>query len=103
MITADGGVNDLIFDYELTRSAWIAVRIFATSHTNPVFIEVDRQPIRASKRSAQWCLEAVDVCWQSKAGQIRIEDQTAARMAYDHARRRYQSIIKESFDDTTTR
>ena len=53
MITADGGVNNLVFDYELTRSSWIAVRIFATSHTNPIFIEVDRQPIRASNRSAQ--------------------------------------------------
>ena len=100
IINADGDVNELIFDYELSKSSWVALRIFATAHTNPIFIEVDDEPIRASKRSAQWCLEAVDICWQSKVGRMRMEDQAAAKLAYDHARRRYKAIIDESFDDS---
>jgi len=98
---ADGNVNDLIFDYKLERSSWVAIRIFATSHTNPVFVEMDGAPIRASKKSALWCLEAVDVCWQSKVGRMRMDDQAAANLAYDHARRTYKMIVDESFDDST--
>ena len=103
MIIADGDVSKLIFDYELSRSSWVALRIFATAHTNPIFIEVEGEPIRASKRSAQWCLEAVDVCWKSKVGRIRPAEQAAAKLAYDHARRRYMTVIDESFDDSSTR
>jgi hypothetical protein len=99
-ISADGELHDLTFYYELERSSWIAIRIFATSHTNPIFVEVDGAPIRASKKSAQWCLEAVDVCWQSKVGRIRMDDQAAAKLAYDHARRKYRTIVAESFDDS---
>jgi hypothetical protein len=102
-ISADGNVRDLIFDYKLTRSSWVAMRIFATSHTNPIFIEVGGEPIRASKRSAQWCLNAVDVCWHSKLGRIRADDQAEAKLAYDYARQRYKTIIAESFDDSTIR
>ena len=101
-IVANGNVNDLIFDYKLERSSWVAIRIFATSHTNPVFVEVDGAPIRASKKSALWCLEAVDVCWQSKVGRMRMDDQAAAKLAYDHARRTYKMIVDESFDDSTS-
>jgi hypothetical protein len=60
-IVADGKVNELTFEYTPERSSWIAVRIFPSSHTNPIFVEVDGQPIRASKRSAQWCLDAVEL------------------------------------------
>jgi hypothetical protein len=102
-ISADGNVRDLIFDYKLTRSSWVAMRIFATSHTNPIFIEIGGEPIRASKRSAQWCLNAVDVCWHSKLGRIRADDQAEAKLAYDYARQRYKTIIAESFDDSTIR
>ena len=102
-IVGDGNPRELIFDYKLTRSSWVAMRIFATSHTNPMFIEVGGEPIRASKRSAQWCLEAVDVCWQSKVGRIRADDQPEAKLAYDYARQRYQKIVEQSFDDSTRR
>ena len=73
-IDADGSVADIEFDYQLERSSWVAVRIFPSSHTNPIFVEVDGKPIRASKRSAQWCLDAVDTCWKSKKSQIRAHE-----------------------------
>jgi len=97
-IVADGRVHDLAFDYKPTRSCWIAVRTFPSSHTNPIFVEIDGQPIRASKRSAQWCLDAVDVCWKSKQGQIREEEKPAARAAYDRAEEVYRQILAECDD-----
>ena len=99
LIEADGELNDLEFEYKPERSSWIAMRVFPAAHTNPIFVEVDGQPIRASKRSAQWCLDAVDRCWASKSPQIRKDEQKAARDAYDHAKTVYQQILGEAFDD----
>jgi hypothetical protein len=96
LIEADGGIHDLVFDYTPTTSSWIALRIFPSSHTNPVFVEVDGKPIRASKRSAQWCLEAVDVCWNAKKGRTRPAETAAAAAAYDVAREAYRKILAEA-------
>jgi hypothetical protein len=100
-IEADGSLHDLKFDVPLERSSWIAVRIYPTSHTNPVFVELDGQPIRSSRRSAEWCRKAVDVCWDAKRSQIRPEDQEAALAAYEQARSVYEQVISESYDDRT--
>ncbi|HUE73018.1 MAG TPA: CehA/McbA family metallohydrolase [Pirellulaceae bacterium] len=99
-IEADGQINDLTFDYTPKNSSWVALRIFPSCHTNPIFVEVDGQPIRASKRSAQWCREAVDVCWKKKEPQIRKEEKEAAAKAYDVARAAYDKAIVEAVDDT---
>ena len=77
----------------------MAIRILPSSHTNPVFVEVDGQPIRASKKSAQWCLDAVDVCWKQKVKGIRPAEQPAAAEAYDVARRAYAKILAEAKGD----
>lgn len=95
-IDADGSLTDVSFDFTPERSSWVALRIFPSSHTNPIFVEVDGQPIRASKKSAQWCLDAVDVCWNSKQGQIRASEKEAAKKAYDVAREAYRKILGES-------
>ena len=84
------------FDFTPKKSSWVAIRIFASSHTNPVFIELDGKPIRANKKSAQWCLDAVDVCWNAKKGRIRESEQKAARAAYDVAEATYRKILQES-------
>jgi hypothetical protein len=98
-IEADGDVNELTFDYTPKFSSWIAFRIFPSSHTNPIFVEVDGKPIRASRKSADWCAEAVDVCWNSKKGQTRATELEAAKAAYDSAKEAYQKIAQEAFDD----
>jgi hypothetical protein len=94
-LEADGRVNDMAFDFTPEKSSWIAVRIPLCAHTNPVFVEVDGKPIRADKRSAQWCLDAVDVCWKSKVGKIRESERAAAATAYDAARQAYRRILAE--------
>ena len=94
-IAGDGKVHDLTFEYAPERSSWVALRILPSSHTNPVFVEVDGKPIRASRKSAQWCLDAVDVCWQQKVKRTRPEEQAAAAEAYAAARKAYAKILSE--------
>ena len=99
LIEADGQIENVQFEYQPERSSWIAIRVFPAAHTNPIFVELDGAPIRASKRSAQWCLDAVDRCWASKSPAIRDTEIEAARAAYDHARAVYRQILDESHDD----
>ena len=95
-LPADGKLTDLTFDYRPDRSSWIALRIFPSAHTNPVFVEVDGQPIRANAKSAKWCLDAVDVCWAAKSPKIREAEKPAAEAAYEAARQAYRKILKEA-------
>jgi hypothetical protein len=99
LLDADGHVEPITFDYTPAQSSWIAVRIFPSAHTNPIFVEVDGQPIRASKRSAQWCIDAVETCWNQKEPRIRDSEKAAARAAYDHAKAAYETILDEAYDD----
>jgi hypothetical protein len=91
-MTADGKWQKINFLYAVERSAWIALRIFPSSHTNPVFISVDNKPIIV-KESAEWCRKAVDQCWKMKQSNIRTEDRKAAMEAYDRARNVYDGLI----------
>jgi hypothetical protein len=98
-IVADGSEQDVTFRVPIQSSGWVALRIFPSSHTNPVFVLVGDKPIRASKRSAEWCLKAVDQCWKQKKRQIRKEEQAAAEKAYDQARDAYKKILAETTQD----
>jgi len=95
-VPADGQLRDVAFDVAIDRSSWIAARILPSSHTNPVFAIVGEKPIRASRRSAEWCLAAVNQCWTQKAPAIRPSELKDARAAYDHAREVYKRLIAES-------
>lgn len=97
-IDATGDLTKIEFDYEIKKSSWIALRIFPTCHTNPIFIEVDSKPIRANAKSIQWCIDAIDVCWKSKVGNIRPHERKAAREAFDFAKKEYQKRLLEVKD-----
>jgi hypothetical protein len=98
-ITADGKVQSLSFDIPVKHSSWIAVRILPSVHTNPVFVEVGNRPIRSSRKSAEWCMKAVDVCWKAKVGSIHAPEQEAAKAAYDKARAVYAAVLKEAVEE----
>jgi hypothetical protein len=98
-IVADGKLQDVNFEVNIDRSSWVALRILPSSHTNPIFVIVDGKPVRASKRSAEWCLKGVDQCWSQKQKFIKPAEMEEARMAYDHARAAYQKILSESDRD----
>ena len=95
-LLADGQVREMEFKVPIKISSWIALRILPSSHTNPIFALVDGKPIRASRRSAEWALAAVNQCWTQKAPRIRESEREDARKAYDHAREVYRRLIKES-------
>ena len=95
-LTADGSPRDLAFDIPIQRSSWIALRILGSAHTNPIFVVVGERPIRASKRSAEWCFKGVDQCWSQKSPRISPAERPDAERAYDHARQRYRRILSES-------
>ena len=98
-ILADGELREIAFEVPIQYSSWIAIRILPSSHTNPVFVIVDGKPIRASKRSAEWCLAGVKKCRDQKRrfmGDDEIED---FNETYDHAEKVYRQIIAESVAD----
>ncbi len=96
-IIADGKWNELSFTYKINRSGWVALRVYPSSHTNPVFVIIDKKPI-GLKRSAEWCRKAVDQCWKQKQSLIRPEERPAAEAAYERARKVYEKIIREASD-----
>ncbi|MEP6950863.1 MAG: CehA/McbA family metallohydrolase, partial [Ginsengibacter sp.] len=96
-ITADSKFKDITFNYPVSHSSWIALRVFPSSHTNPVFVIVDGKPIH-ERKSAEWCRKAVDQCWKMKQANIRPEERPAAAEAYDKARTVYDQIIQDSPD-----
>ena len=98
-IIADGRSQDVSFDVSVERSSWVAMRISPSSHTNPIFVLVGGQPIRASRKSAEWCLKSVDQCWSQKRRFIAEAEMQDAIAAYDHARQVYRTLIKESHPD----
>ena len=97
--TADGNIVGVSFDVPIRRSSWVALRVFASSHTNPVFVLIDGKPVRASRKSAQWCEKGVERCWLQKEKSIRDSEKAAAREAYDVARKAYRRILAESDGD----
>src|SRR5262249_8025336 len=95
-VLADGAPHPIRFNTKLARSSWIALRIMPSGHPHPVFVQVAGKPIRASKRSAQWCRTCVDKLWDVKAPLMRESERPDASQAYDHARTSYDAILQES-------
>ena len=95
-IVADGSMQELTFEIPIERSSWVALRIFPSVHTNPIFVMVGDQPIRASRRSAEWCLRGVDRCWKEKQKFYDEDEQEEATKAYEHARVVYRQRLSET-------
>ncbi|HYF01664.1 MAG TPA: CehA/McbA family metallohydrolase, partial [Planctomycetota bacterium] len=95
VVAADGATRDVSFEVPIERSSWVALRILGTSHTNPVFVVVGGQPIRASRRSVEWCLKSVDQCWSQKKPFIAPAEMQDAIEAYEHARVVYRRRLSE--------
>jgi hypothetical protein len=94
-LDADGSLHDVSFETRVDKSSWLALRILPSAHTNPIFVLVDGKPIRASRRSAQWCLEGVNRCWEQKEQFIKKDEVAEARQAYDYARNAYKQLVAE--------
>lgn len=88
-IEADGSMQEVSFQLPIHQSSWLALRVLPSSHTNTIHLRVAGQRIRASKKSAAWCRQGVDVCWKQKTPRIRPSEIAAAKVAYDRARAVY--------------
>ena len=95
-LTGDGKFESMEIEVDIEKSSWVAVRILPSAHTNPIFIHVADEPIRANRKSAQWCIDAVAACWKSKKKQIRESERETAKKAYDQATKVYEQILAES-------
>ena len=95
-IAADGSLVNLVFETKIERSSWVALRILPSSHTNPIWVMVGDQPVRASKRSAEWCAKSLELCWQQKERTYAAAEKDQARQDYEHARQVYRKLLAES-------
>ena len=95
-VDSDGTERTLTFEHAIEKSSWAAIRVFPSGHTNPVFVIVDEKPIRASRSSAQWCLQSVEQCWKAKVNSYRADERETAAADYETARSAFRRIIKES-------
>jgi hypothetical protein len=94
-LEADGRTRDLEFEIPIQRSSWVAARILGTAHANPIWVTVAGKPVRASRRSVDWCLQSVERCWSQKERMIATPEKADAVAAYDHARKVYRRILEE--------
>jgi hypothetical protein len=94
-VPADGAEHQLTFDVPIERSSWVALRQFPQLHTNPVYVTVADEPVRASQRSAQWCREGIDLLWENRSKFISDGEKASAREAYDRAAETYRRIEEE--------
>jgi len=97
-VAADGQKHLLEFELKVDRSSWIALRHFPQMHTNPINIIVGGKPIRASRSSAQWCIECIEQLWSVRGKSIAAEDRGVARATFDQAIQTYRQIALEAPD-----
>ena len=94
-IPADGRTQVISMDVPIVQSSWVALRTYPSAHSNPIYVVVEGKPLRASRRSAEWCLRGVDQCWSQKERFYVGEERQEAIYAYDHARAIYRRILSE--------
>jgi hypothetical protein len=65
-LPANDQVQSFEFELPIKRSSWVAIRQFPQLHTNPVEVIVDGAPIRASRKSALWCIGTIEQLWRER-------------------------------------
>lgn len=98
-VPADGQIHQLEFQAPITGSSWVALRQFPQLHTNPVNVLVAGKPIRASRQSARWCLECIELLWKNRERTIAVAERQAAKEAFDRAAEVYRRIASAAAGD----
>ena len=84
-VPADGKLHSIESKLKIEQSSWVAVRQFPQLHGNPVNVIIAEKPIRASQRSARWCVEMTKLLWKNRERSINREERDEARAAFDQA------------------
>ena len=95
-IPADGQMHDVSFEVTVNQSGWVALRQFPQLHTNPVNVIVAGKPIRASRASARWCEQTIELLWQNRERNIAPAEREEAKKTFERARSKYRDIAAES-------
>jgi len=95
-VAADGLSRELRFRIPIKRSSWVALRHFPQMHTNPVNVLVGGKPIRASRKSALWCIGVIEQLWRQRERAISTAERDEARRTFDRAIEQYRSIAAET-------
>ncbi len=93
-VPADGKIHDLKFQIPILQSSWVALRQFPQLHTNPVNVFVAGRPIRASRESARWCEEVIDLLWKNRERVIAEPERDEARRTFEKAKAVYRTIAE---------
>lgn len=101
-VAADGQIHDLQFLIPIEQSSWVAIRQFPQLHSNPVTVKVAGQPVRASRKSAVWCIESIRRLWVNRSRFIHESERDEARQAYHRAMAVFAQRAQESPTDGTT-
>jgi hypothetical protein len=94
-VPADDQSHDLRFDLKIDRSSWVTLRQFPQLHTNPVNVLVGGKPIRASRKSALWCVGVIEQLWRTCGQKIQASERDEARKTFDWAIEEYKRIAAE--------
>lgn len=94
-VPADGKPHDLQFDVKVSKSSWVALRHFPQLHTNPVNVIVADKPIRASRESARWCDDVIELLWKNRHKVIPETERAEALRIFEKSRETYRRIAME--------
>lgn len=95
-VPADQKLHDVAFDVTIDQSSWVALRSFPQMHTNPVFVTVNDQPIRASRDSAKWCVGVIEQLWKVRKNDIKPPERPEAEKTFREAIEIYKKIAAEA-------
>jgi hypothetical protein len=95
VVPADDKTHDVTFEVDIKTSSWVALRNFPQMHTNPVSVIVDGQPIRASKKSAQWCMDCIEQLWRARSRVISDAERPEAERTFQDVIQMYRKIAGE--------
>jgi hypothetical protein len=95
-VPADDKVHEVAFEVPIERSSWVALRQFPQMHVNPVNVLVGSKPIRASRKSALWCIGTIEQLWRVRGPGIAQHEREEAHQTFLKAIERYRQIAADS-------
>jgi hypothetical protein len=94
-VPADDKEHDVAFEVDIASSSWVALRNYPQMHTNPVDVIVGGKAIRASRKSALWCIDCIEQLWRARSRVISDAERPEAERTFQQAIEMYRKIAAE--------
>ena len=95
-VPADDKEHEITFETKIDRSSWVALRQFPQLHTNPVNVLVAGKAIRASRKSALWCIGTIEQLWRVRGNGIATREREEAHQTFLRAIEHYRKLAAEA-------